>query len=101
MTSFRITALIAASAFGLAVAMPAFAVDSPSPTPDKPKAETSAPKKKKAPKKKSEQQFIDGYKSLVVGKDISSISLNRVSGSSLTSQGFNSAIQKIKSQAQA
>ena len=63
MTSFRITALIAASAFGLAVAMPAFAVDSPSPTPDKSKAETSAPKKKKAPKKKSEQQFIDGYKS--------------------------------------
>ena len=65
MTSFRITALIAASAFGLAVAMPAFAVDSPSPTPDKPKAETSAPKKKKASKKeekKSEMQFIDGYK---------------------------------------
>ena len=46
MTSFRITALIAASAFGLAVAMPAFAVDSPSPTPDKPKAETSGAEEK-------------------------------------------------------
>jgi tetratricopeptide (TPR) repeat protein len=63
MTSLRITALIAASAFGLAVAMPAFAVDSPSPTPDKPKTETSAPKAKKKKAKKSERQFIDGYKS--------------------------------------
>ncbi len=71
-SSVRLYALIAASAFALAVAMPAFAVDSPSPMTDKPKAETPAPKaktsakKKKAPKKdekKSEQQFIDGYKS--------------------------------------
>ncbi len=69
-TSIRLYALIAASAFALA--LPARAVDSPSPTTDKPKAETAAPKatkaekKKKAPKKeekKSEQQFIDGYKS--------------------------------------
>ena len=69
---FRISALIAAGAFALAVALPAFAVDSPSPMADKPKAQTAAPKtdakaakKKKAPKKdekKSEQQFIDGYK---------------------------------------
>ena len=69
---FRISALIAAGAIALAVALPAFAVDSPSPMADKPKAETAAPKtdakaakKKKAPKKdekKSEQQFIDGYK---------------------------------------
>ncbi len=70
-TSVRLCTLIAASAFALAVAMPAFAVDSPSPTTDQPKSETPAPKaktsakKKKAPKKdekKSEQQFIDGYK---------------------------------------
>ena len=69
-SSIRLYALIAASAFALA--LPARAVDSPSPTTDKPKAETAAPKatkaekKKKAPKKdekKSEQQFIDGYKS--------------------------------------
>jgi uncharacterized protein with FMN-binding domain len=46
-------------------------------------------------------QFIASYKQLVVGKKISGISLSRVSGSSLTSQGFNSAIQKIESQAKA
>ena len=69
--SFRPYVLIAASAFALAMAMPAFAVDSPSPTTDKPTTETPAPKgkttakKKKAPKKdekKSEQEFIHGYK---------------------------------------
>jgi tetratricopeptide (TPR) repeat protein len=70
--SFRLYALIAASAFALAVALPARAVDSPSPMLDKPKAETAAPKtdgkaakKKKASKKgekKSEMRFIDGYK---------------------------------------
>jgi tetratricopeptide (TPR) repeat protein len=70
--SIRPYALIAASAFALAVAMPAFAVDSPSPTPSTSQTQSPAPKekttakKKKAPKtdeKKSEQQFIDGYKS--------------------------------------
>ena len=68
--SVRLCTLIAASAFALAIALPAFAVDSPSPTTDKPTTETPAPKakttkKKKAPKtdeKKSERQFIDGYK---------------------------------------
>jgi len=66
-SSFRMAIVIAASAFALAVTLPALAVDSPSPMADKPKAETSskakAAKKKKSPKeKKSEQQFIDGYK---------------------------------------
>ena len=71
-SSFRLYTLIAAGAFALAIAMPAFAVDSPSPMADPPKAEkpaaktnTKAAKKKKAPKKddkKSERQFIDGYK---------------------------------------
>jgi tetratricopeptide (TPR) repeat protein len=68
-SSLRLFALIAASAFALA--LPARAVDSPSPMADPPKATTPAPKatkadKKKKPKKdekKSEQQFIDGYKS--------------------------------------
>jgi tetratricopeptide (TPR) repeat protein len=68
-SSIRLCALIAASAFALA--LPARAVDSPSPLADKPKAETPAPKTTKADKKKkakekekkSEQQFIDGYKS--------------------------------------
>jgi cytoskeletal protein RodZ len=48
-----------------------------------------------------QSMFISGYKQQVVGKRISDISLSRVSGSSLTSQGFNSAIQKIESQAKA
>lgn len=46
-------------------------------------------------------QFIGGYKSQVVGKNIDDISLSHVSGSSLTSQGFNDALEKIKDQAQA
>jgi uncharacterized protein with FMN-binding domain len=47
-----------------------------------------------------QDQFISGYKSDVVGKDISKVSLSRVSGSSLTSQGFNDAISQIEKQAQ-
>jgi hypothetical protein len=48
-----------------------------------------------------QSQFIGGYKKLVVGKSINTIKLSRVSGSSLTSQGFNEAIAKIKKQAEA
>lgn len=48
-----------------------------------------------------QSDFIAGYKSLVVGKSIDSIHLSRVSGSSLTSQGFNEALNSIKSQAKA
>ena len=43
--------------------------------------------------------FKNGYKSEVTGKKITDISLSRVSGSSLTSEGFNSALQKIRQQA--
>jgi uncharacterized protein with FMN-binding domain len=43
--------------------------------------------------------FASGYQSKVVGKALDSISLSRVSGSSLTSQGFNDALDQIKSQA--
>jgi len=43
--------------------------------------------------------FIENFKALVVGKAIDDIKLSRVSGSSLTSQGFNSAIEKIKTEA--
>jgi len=46
-----------------------------------------------------QNDFIGGYKSQVVGKSITSLNLSRVSGSSLTSQGFNDAIQNIKNQA--
>lgn len=50
--------------------------------------------------KEYQEEFISGYQSLVVGKNISSVSLSRVSGSSLTSEGFNNALSQIKSQAQ-
>jgi hypothetical protein len=43
--------------------------------------------------------FKSNYKNQVVGKALSSISLSRVSGSSLTSSGFNQAVSKIKSEA--
>jgi hypothetical protein len=46
-----------------------------------------------------QSQFISGYKSLIVGRDVNSVGLSRVSGSSLTSQGFNSALEQIKQQA--
>lgn len=48
-----------------------------------------------------QEEFIDSYKTQVVGKKLSEISLSRVSGSSLTSQGFNDAIQQIRDQAAA
>lgn len=46
-----------------------------------------------------QSKFLSGYESQVVGKDIDSVSLSRVSGSSLTSNGFNAAIEKIKDEA--
>jgi uncharacterized protein with FMN-binding domain len=45
-------------------------------------------------------QFLEAYKSYVVGKDVDALKLSRVSGSSLTSQGFNSAIEQIRTQAE-
>jgi uncharacterized protein with FMN-binding domain len=43
--------------------------------------------------------FRENYKPQVVGKKLSDIHLSRVSGSSLTSIGFNKALESIKSQA--
>ncbi len=51
--------------------------------------------------KKYQAKFISGYKALVVGKKISDVSLSKVSGSSLTPNGFNDAIAKIEAQAKA
>ena len=72
-SSFRLATLFAAGAFAFAIALPALAVDSSSPVADPPKTQTKSPnsdtkaaKKKKAPKKeekKTERQFIEGYKS--------------------------------------
>lgn len=46
-----------------------------------------------------QSEFKNGYKKLVVGKNISDVKLSRVAGSSLTSTGFNNALDKIKTDA--
>ncbi|MES2023523.1 MAG: hypothetical protein V4439_02465 [Patescibacteria group bacterium] len=51
--------------------------------------------------KKIQDMFIANYKQYVVGRNISDLNLTKVSGSSLTPQGFNDAIEQIKTQAQA
>jgi len=51
--------------------------------------------------KEYQSDFIGGFKKLVVGKDIDEVSLSRVAGSSLTSNGFNTALKLIKADAQA
>ena len=48
-----------------------------------------------------QSKFIGGISDAVVGQDIDDISVSRVAGSSLTSGGFNKAIEDIKSQAAA
>lgn len=45
--------------------------------------------------------FQRGYKSRVIGKAIDTLELNRVSGSSLTTQAFDEALEQIRSQAKA
>jgi uncharacterized protein with FMN-binding domain len=48
-----------------------------------------------------QSQFANNYKTLVVGKKIGDVSLSRVAGSSLTSNGFNNALDQIKTDAKA
>lgn len=43
--------------------------------------------------------FMSEYKAQVVGKSLASLKLGRVSGSSLTPQGFNDAVEQIRAQA--
>ena len=51
--------------------------------------------------KEYQAAFASTYKSLVVGKSVDKVSLSRVAGSSLTSNGFNDALDQIKSDAKA
>ena len=46
-----------------------------------------------------QEDFAANYKSFVLGKSIDEVELTKVSGSSLTPNGFNDAIEKIKVQA--
>lgn len=43
--------------------------------------------------------FDAGYKPQVIGKDISTVHLSKISSSSLTPNGFNDALKKIEAQA--
>lgn len=47
---------------------------------------------------KFQNQFAQAYKTQVVGKKLSELSLSKVAGASLTTQGFNNALEKIKAQ---
>lgn len=46
-----------------------------------------------------QQAFAASYESYVVGKSIDSLQLSRIAGASLTTDGFNSAIETIKNDA--
>jgi len=46
-----------------------------------------------------QRDFAAGYKSLVVGKNVNDVSLSRVAGASLTTNGFETALEQIKSDA--
>ena len=49
--------------------------------------------------KRFQGEFAGGIGAAVVGKDIDSISVSKIAGSSLTSGGFNAAIATIKAEA--
>ncbi|MDJ0321554.1 hypothetical protein [Pseudarthrobacter sp. PS3-L1] len=49
--------------------------------------------------KKYQGEFADGIAAQVVGKNVDEIKVSKVAGSSLTSGGFNSAVDTIKSEA--
>ncbi len=49
---------------------------------------------------KRQQAFADAIKPLVVGKKLADLNLDKVAGSSLTTDGFNAAVAKIKAQSQ-
>ena len=46
-----------------------------------------------------EEKFESGISRDIVGKSLDSLNVSRVAGSSLTSQGFNAAVTKIKADA--
>ena len=49
--------------------------------------------------KSYQAQFVDGISAVVVGKDVDTLNVSRVAGSSLTSGGFNAALKAIKAEA--
>lgn len=64
-------------------------------------AVTVTPEATNGTSKQFQTQFAGGVADEVVGKGLDEISVSKVAGSSLTSGGFNDAIEKIKAEAQA
>lgn len=64
-------------------------------------AVTVTPEATSAQSKSYQQQFANGISSQVVGKSLDEISVDKVAGSSLTSEGFAAALERIKSDASA
>ncbi|MDQ1084447.1 MULTISPECIES: hypothetical protein [Microbacterium] len=54
-----------------------------------------------AESRRYQSEFIGGISAEVVGKKLDEISVTKVAGSSLTSGGFNEAVETIKTEAQA
>jgi uncharacterized protein with FMN-binding domain len=50
--------------------------------------------------RKFQGEFASGIAAQIVGKSIDELNVSKVAGSSLTSGGFNQAVEKIKSEAQ-
>lgn len=50
--------------------------------------------------RKFQGQFAGGIAAQVVGKNLDELNVSKVAGSSLTSGGFNQAVEKIKAEAQ-
>lgn len=50
--------------------------------------------------RKFQGEFAGGIKAQIVGKKLDELNVSKVAGSSLTSGGFNQAVEKIKAEAQ-
>ena len=55
----------------------------------------------KPPSTQYQSEFVNNFAALIIGKDVADVTLDKVAGSSLTSAGFNKAVETIKSEAQA
>lgn len=49
--------------------------------------------------KKWQANFADNYKPYVFGKKLDAVKVDKISGASLTTAGFNAALEKVKTQA--
>ena len=49
--------------------------------------------------RKFQGEFAGGIKAQIVGKKLDELNVSKVAGSSLTSGGFNEAVEKIKAEA--